>query len=180
VLEPVLCQTDTGGMTAVPGKAAGLRRSVRWFAASRPGGWLFARVLHHLDRAAFKLTNGRRTLTSLVAGLPVIMLTTTGARTGFLRTVPVLGFPVDERMAIAAGNFGRQQEPAWCLNLRRDPHAQIVVDQQARRVVAEERLGETRAAVWKRCLTIYPGGAAYARRAAPRTIALFLLSEDLD
>ena len=167
-------------MTAPPGTRAGPRRWIQWFAASAPGGWLFARVLHHLDHAAFTLTGGRGTLTSLVAGLPVIMLTTTGARTGRSRTVPVFGFPIEERLAIAAGNFGGQQEPAWCLNLRRDPHARIVVNHQTRRVVAEELFGEARAAVWDRCLMIYPGGTAYARRAAPRTIALFLLSEDVN
>jgi deazaflavin-dependent oxidoreductase (nitroreductase family) len=115
-----------------------------------------------------------------LAGLPVIMLTTTGARTGRLHTVPVLGFPIDEGLVIAAGNFGRREEPAWCLNLRRDPHAQVAVDHQTRRVLAEELLGQTRAAVWDRCLRIYPGGTAYARRAAPRTIGVFLLSEDVD
>jgi deazaflavin-dependent oxidoreductase (nitroreductase family) len=167
-------------MTAPPRKGAAPQRWIRGFAATSPGGWLFARVLHHLDRAAFTLTSGRGTVTSLLAALPIVMLTTTGARTGRPRTVPVLGFPIDEGLAIAAGNFGRPEEPAWCLNLRRDPHAQVAVDQQTRRVVAEELVGETRAAVWERCLEIYPGGTAYARRAAPRTIGVFLLSEDLD
>lgn len=167
-------------MTASLRKGAAPRRWIRGFAATSPGAWLFGRVLHHLDRAVFRLTSGRVTATSLLAGLPVIMLTTTGARSGRLRTVPVLGFPIDEGLAIAAGNFGRREEPAWCLNLRRDPHAQIVVDQRTRRVVAEELVGETRAAVWERCLRIYPGGTAYARRAAPRTIGVFLLSEDVD
>jgi deazaflavin-dependent oxidoreductase (nitroreductase family) len=134
-------------------------------------------VLHHLDRAAFKLTKGRRTLTSVVAGLPVVMLTTTGARTGLPRTVPVLGFPIDEGLVVFAGNFGRQQEPAWCLNLRRDPHAHVVVGHRSTRVVAEELSGAARAATWERCLAIYPGGTAYARRAGPRTIAGFRLTE---
>jgi deazaflavin-dependent oxidoreductase (nitroreductase family) len=131
--------------------------------ATSPGGWLLARVLHHLDRAAFTLTSGRRTVTSLLAGLPVIMLTTTGARTG-LHRVPVLGFSIDEGLVIAAGNLGRREEPAWCLNLRRDPHAQVTVNHQSRRVVAEELLGETRAAVWERCLRIY--GLLQTRRAS--------------
>jgi deazaflavin-dependent oxidoreductase (nitroreductase family) len=167
-------------MTSPSCTPAALRRWVRWFAKSEPGSWLLARVLHHLDHAAFKVTKGRATLTSLAAGLPVVMLTTTGARSGLPRTVPVLGFPIDGKLAVAAGNFGQQQEPAWCLNLRKDPHAHVVVDQRARRVVAEELFGAPRAAVWQRCLTVYPGGAAYAERAAPRTIGLFLLTEEPD
>ena len=179
-MSSVLPPTHTGRMTSAPRTVAAPRRWVRWFAATSIGGWLFARVLHHLDRAAFSLTSGRVTVTSLMAGLPVIMLTTTGARTGRPHTVPVLGFPIGDGLAIAAGNFGRQQEPAWCLNLHRDPQARIAVDRQVRRVVAEELVGEARAAVWERCLVIYPGGRAYARRAAPRTVALFLLSADID
>ena len=154
------------------------QRWTRWFAATGAGAWLFARVLHRLDRVAFKLTGGRRTATSVLSGLPVIMLTTTGARTGLARTVPVLGFPVQADLAVAAGNFGRRPEPAWCLNLRRDPHARIVVAGQSRPVVAEELAGEAREAVWRHCLAIYPGGAAYARRAGTRVIGLFLLRPD--
>lgn len=154
------------------------QRWTRWFAATRAGAWLFARLLHHLDRVAFGLTGGRRTVTSALSGLPVILLTTTGARTGLPRTVPVLGFPVQAGLAVAAGNFGRRPEPAWCVNLRRDPHARIVVAGQPRRVVAEELSGETREAVWRHCLAIYPGGAAYARRAGTRVIGVFLLRPD--
>ena len=103
------------------------------------------------------------------------MLTTTGARTGLPRTVPVLGFPIEGDIAVAAGNFGSPQDPGWCLNLRREPRARIVVDGQIREVVAEELAGSARDAVWRHCLAIYPGGTAYAERAGTRTIGLFLL-----
>ena len=154
------------------------QRRIRWFAATSPGAWLFARVLHRLDRVAFGLGGGRRTVTAALSGLPVIMLTTTGARTGLPRTVPVLGFPIRGEIAIAAGNFGRPQDPGWCLNLRRDPHAKIVVDGQVRHVVADELAGQEREAVWRHCLTIYPGGTAYAKHAGARTIGVFLLHTD--
>jgi deazaflavin-dependent oxidoreductase (nitroreductase family) len=139
---------------------------------------LFARILHRLDRIAFGLSGGQRTVTSALSGLPVIMLTTTGARTGLPRTVPVLGFPINDDIGIAGGNFGRPRDPAWCLNLRRDPRARIVVDGHVRTVVAEELVGEAREAVWRQCLGIYPGGIAYAARAGGRTIGVFLLRGD--
>lgn len=154
------------------------QRWIRWFAATRPGAWLFARILHRLDRIAFRLSGGRRTMTSALSGLPVAMLTTTGARTGLPRTVPVLGFPIEGDIAVAAGNFGRPKDPGWCLNLRREPRARIVVDGQVREVVAEELAGSARDAVWRHCLAIYPGGTAYAERAGARTIGLFLLRTD--
>lgn len=103
------------------------------------------------------------------------MLTTTGARTGLSRTVPVLGFPIGEDIAIAAGNFGRAHNPGWCLNLRREPRATIVVDGRRRAVVAEELTGGAREAVWQIGLGIYPGAAAYEKRAGDRAIGVFLL-----
>jgi deazaflavin-dependent oxidoreductase (nitroreductase family) len=155
------------------------RAGVRRFAATRPGAWVFAHLLHHVDRAVFRLTGGRRTMTAVLAGLPVIMLTTTGARTGLPRTVPVLGFPVGEDIAVAAGNFGRPRNPAWCVNLRGEPRASIVVDGRRRTVVAEELTAQAREAVWQIGLQVYPGAAAYAERARGRTIGVFLLRADL-
>ena len=155
-----------------------LQRGLRWLAATRAGAWLFARVLHRVDRVAFRLSGGRGTVTSALSGLPVVMLTTTGARTGMLRTVPVLGFPINGETAVAAGNFGRPGEPAWCVNLRRHPRAEITSGGRRQPVVAEELSGVTREDVWRRAIEIYPGAAAYQRRAGGRTIGVFLLHED--
>jgi len=103
----------TGSMKPSFGEATAqsAQRWVRWFAATSLGAWLFARVLHRVDRVAFRLTGGRRTVTSTLSGLPVVMLTTTGARTGMPRTVPVLAIPIGDDTAVAAGNFGRAQDP---------------------------------------------------------------------
>jgi deazaflavin-dependent oxidoreductase (nitroreductase family) len=154
------------------------QRWIRRFAGSRLGAWLFARVLHRIDRFVFRMTGGRRTATSVISGLPVVMLTTTGARTGLPRTVPVLGFPIGDDIAIAAGNFGRPDAPGWCVNLRRDSHAELVVDGQPRAMVAEELTGVARQDVWGRAIEIYPGAAAYQRRAGARAIAVFLLRRE--
>jgi deazaflavin-dependent oxidoreductase (nitroreductase family) len=139
---------------------------------------VFARVLHRIDRLVFRITGGRRTATAVISGLPVVMLTTTGARTGLPRAVPVLGFPVGLDIAVAAGNFGRADAPGWCVNLRRDSRAQLVVEGQRRLVVAEELTGAARQEVWGRAIEILPAAAAYERRAGGRTIAVFLLRRD--
>jgi hypothetical protein len=52
------------------------QRAMRRLAASGPGSWFFARVLHHIDRPVHRLTKGRHTFASLVSGLPVVMITT--------------------------------------------------------------------------------------------------------
>ncbi len=157
--------------------ASAPQRLARTVVATRMGSWCAGHLLHHLDRIAFRWSRGRYTVTALVSGLPVVMLGTTGFRTGLPRSVPVLGFPVETRIAVAAGNFGRRQEPAWCRNLRATPQATLLINGQIRPVIAEELAGERREQVWQRALAIYPGALDYARRAGNREIGVFLLHD---
>ena len=60
-------------MTREYDQANALQRLLRRFAASGPGAWLFARVLHHVDRPFYRLTRGRWTFASLVSGIPVVI-----------------------------------------------------------------------------------------------------------
>jgi deazaflavin-dependent oxidoreductase (nitroreductase family) len=156
-------------------RANPLQRWLRRFAASGPGSWLFVRVLHHIDRPVHRLTRGRYTFASLVAGIPVVMLTTTGARSGRRRTVPVLGIPSSEGLAIIASNFGQPRHPGWYYNLRADPSAQATVFGRPVAMRAVEATGERRARIWQEGLEIYPGFAQYERRASHRDISVFVL-----
>jgi deazaflavin-dependent oxidoreductase (nitroreductase family) len=151
------------------------QKVLRRFAASGPGSWLFARVMHRIDRPVHRLTRGRYTFASLVSGIPVVMLTTTGARSGRPRTVPVLGIPTEGEVAIIASNFGQYRHPGWYHNLRAHPDAEVVIDGNRRRVRAEEALGERRADIWQEGLRVYPGFGQYERRASHRHISVFLL-----
>lgn len=152
-----------------------LQRLLRRFAASGPGSWLFARVLHHIDRPVHRATRGRYTFASLVSGIPVVMLTTRGARTGQPRTVPVLGIPVEGTVAIIASNFGQYRHPGWYHNLIADPEAEVDVNRVRRPVRAVRAEGERRAMIWREGLRVYPGFSQYERRASHRDIAVFVL-----
>lgn len=155
-----------------------VQRLLRRFAASGPGSWLFALVLHRIDRPVYRLTRGRHTFSSLVSGLPVVMLTTTGAKSGKPRTVPVLGIPAEGSMAIIASNFGQEHHPAWYHNLQARPEAEVAVHGQRRRVRAAEAQGQQRALIWQNALRFYPGFSQYERRADHRRISVFLLQPD--
>jgi deazaflavin-dependent oxidoreductase (nitroreductase family) len=156
-------------------EANALQRGLRRFASSGPGSWLFARVLHHVDRPVYRATRGRHTLTSLLAGLPIVVLTTTGARSGRTCSVPLLGLPTPDGIAVIASNYGQRHHPAWYYNLRSDPAAEIAVDGLRTRVRAVEVEGEQRARIWEQGLKIYPGWSTYERRAGDRRIAVFVL-----
>jgi deazaflavin-dependent oxidoreductase (nitroreductase family) len=153
-----------------------IQRVTRWSAATAPMSWFSARVLHHIDRPVYRLTRGRHTLSSWVSGIPVVMLTTTGAKTGQQRTSPVLGVPDGENLVVIASNWGQRRHPAWYYNLRAHPKATVTVGGVARRVQAHEAVGEERERLWQRDLEVYPGRAAYERRAGHRHIPVVVLT----
>jgi deazaflavin-dependent oxidoreductase (nitroreductase family) len=158
-------------------QANALQRINRRFAASGPGSWLFARVLHRIDGPVHRATGGRHTLGSLLSGLPVVMLTTTGARTGKRRTVPVLGLPTPDGLAVIASNFGQEKHPAWYYNLHANPTGEVAVGGVTHQFRATVAKGEERARIWEQGLRVYPGWSQYEQRASHREIDVFVLHE---
>jgi len=154
-----------------------LQRLMRRFASGGPGSWIFSRVAHHIDRPVFRLTKGKQTFGSLITGLPIVMLTTTGAKTGKQRTVPVLGLPSEGGMAVIASNFGQHNNPGWYYNLRANPEGNysIVGEHGAVRYRAVEATGERRQVIWETGLRVYPGWTQYEKRASHREIVVFVL-----
>jgi deazaflavin-dependent oxidoreductase (nitroreductase family) len=156
-------------------RANAFQRALRRMAASGPGAWLFARILFRIDRPVFRLTRGRHTFASLLSGIPVVMITTTGARSGRPRTVPVLGLPTPDGIAVIASNFGQRSHPGWYFNLRAHPEGSVAVDGRSRPFRAIELEGDRRREIWDEGLRVYPGWSQYEVRAANRRIAVFLL-----
>lgn len=117
--------------------------------ATAPARRLLERGLPRLDRAVFGLTGGRTSLSALVSGLPVVLLTTTGARTGRPRRVLLLGLHDGDRIVVTGANWGGARNPAWYHNLRAQPLATVTVDRQERPVVAHEADGPERERLWR-------------------------------
>jgi deazaflavin-dependent oxidoreductase (nitroreductase family) len=111
----------------------------------------------------------------MTSGLPIVSLTTTGAKSRLPRTVPLVGMPVDDGLAIIASNFGQARHPAWYYNLRANPAAETYVDGRHTKVIAVEAEGDRRAAIWQQALQVYPGFQIYDRRATERPIVVFVL-----
>jgi deazaflavin-dependent oxidoreductase (nitroreductase family) len=154
------------------------RRIIRRSAGWRPLSWLYARTLHLIDRAAFRITRGRATFTSWLADLPVAWLTTTGAKSGVQRTSPVLAIPgEDGKLVVIASNYGQRNNPSWCHNLRANPRATILFDGVRRDMIARELDGEERARWYERGIEIYPGWVQYRKRAAHRLIPVIELTQ---
>ncbi len=132
-------------------------------------------IQHPLDDLVYRLSHGRTSVTSWLAGVKVTMLTTTGARTGQPRTTPLLGLPDGDDVIVIASNYGRPHNPSWYHNLRADPHASVVVDGVRREVVAHELQGAERDRDFRRLEELFPGFRRYSGWASHRTIPVLRL-----
>jgi deazaflavin-dependent oxidoreductase (nitroreductase family) len=155
--------------------AGPVQRFARKAARVRPVSLFLARTLHHVDRVVYRRTSGRTTFAAWLSGLPLVMLTTTGARSGASRSVPVLGLPTDDGLVVIASNYGQDKHPAWYHNLRANPEGEVDVDGVRRSFRAVEAEGEQRDRIWEQGLRVYPGWSTYERRASHRRIAVFVL-----
>lgn len=150
-------------------------RLMQAFAGSRVGGWVFSRTLRHIDDVVGRLSRGRTSAPELLAGLPVLELTTTGRRSGQPRTSHLISMPVGDSLALLGTNFGQRRTPAWVLNLESDPDCEVAhkgrsLPARARRASDAERT-ETLAAARR----IYGGYLKYLERISGREVRIFVL-----
>jgi deazaflavin-dependent oxidoreductase (nitroreductase family) len=151
-------------------------RMVKMLASSRPGSWFLSHSLHHLDRTVINLTHNQTSLTTILAGLPVLTLTTRGAKSGKPRAVPLIGVPMGNEVVLIASNWGRAFHPAWYRNLKAHPAVTLAYQGKAAEYSAKEAEGDLRAELWGRAVEIYPGYDAYKRRAGKRQIPVVVLT----
>ena len=152
-----------------------LQRLMWIVSSSRPGAWLFSRTLHHIDRVVLRVSRGRVTVPGVLAGIPVLTVATTGARSGQRREVPLVGVPSGDGITVIGTRFGQRRTPAWYFNLRAEPRAEVGYRGRTVPVVAREAEGDERAAIWARGCEIYAGYQAYARRLDHREIHVMVL-----
>lgn len=152
-------------------------RLLQRFLSLRPVTWLMARVLHRADAALLRLSRGRMTFAHF-AGLPIIELTTTGARSGQRRTLPLTGLPDGDRIILIASNFGRARHPGWYHNLKADPRCIVSKDGRARAYVAREADVRENQVYFDLAISYYFGYAAYRQRAGAREIPVMVLDPE--
>ena len=121
-------------------------------------------------------TSGGRLLGRL-AGMPVLLLTTTGRRSGKRRTATLTYFR-DGGDLVVIGSFGGSNlPPAWWLNLQRDPRASVLIGGTTSKVTARTATAEENDRLWPLVTTTYPGYAHYQERTA-RPIPIVLLTPE--
>lgn len=145
------------------------------FGSTRVGAWTFSKTLRHMDRAVHRVSKGRTSVPMLLAGLPVMMVTTTGRKSGAPRTTPLVAPPIGDTLALVGTNFGQRSTPGWVHNLEADPHATVAYRGVIIDVVGRAATDDEAAQIWSAAASLYGGYAKYQTRIAHRDIRLFVL-----
>ena len=130
------------------------------------------RVGGRLNVPLYRLTRGR--LGGRIGRAPVLLLTTTGRKSGEPRTAPVLYMRDGERLVVIGSNAGNVKTPAWALNLTANPDATVEMGARRQDVRGRTAEGEERADLWRRMNEQYAGFDEYRQRTA-REIRVFVL-----
>ncbi len=120
----------------------------------------------------YRLSGGK--IGGRVQGLRVLLLTTTGRKTGKKRTTPLGYFEQDGGYVIIGSNAGFDTHPAWFLNLRSTPRATIQINDRQLEVDAEIAGPKQRGQLWSRLMELAPSYTSYAKRTS-REIPLVIL-----
>lgn len=125
-------------------------------------GRTLQRSFTRLHCRVYRATGG--TFGAHLHGAPVLLLRTTGRRTGRRRETPLLYFADGERHVIVASNGGAPRNPFWFLNLESEPDAEIQIGRAARSVRARPTAGDERERLWQTVTARYPGYVQYQER----------------
>ncbi len=139
------------------------QKLIHRFLMLKPVSAFLAKVLHRADAILLRLTNDRYTFTRF-AGLPIVQLTTIGAKTGKLRTSPLVGLMDGNKIALVASSFGRAHNPGWYFNLKTHPECTVRFNGRTKTFIARETDGDEREKYWQLALSYYAGYEKYKAR----------------
>lgn len=155
-----------------------LRQMIFNMASTRRGMDVFYLFVQLIDIPISRLTRG--TLIPSATGniMPIIYLTTTGAKSKIPRSVPVLSVPDGVNRILVGSNWGNPQNPSWVYNLRAYPRAQVRKGKIKIDFTVRELHGNERAVTWQKAVAFYPLYTSYEQRSG-RLLPVFLLEESV-
>ena len=110
----------------------------------------------------YKLSGGR--IGGRIHKADVLLLTTTGRKTGKKRTTPLLYVRDGNRLVIIASNGGRPIDPSWWMNLKRNPIAMVQVKSLKETIYAQRAIGSEKERLWQMMTSVYPSYDDYQKR----------------
>lgn len=134
------------------------RRLAGWLGSRRWGSSFIRRFYQPVDRALFRLTGGRR---GLAPTQTVLLLTSTGRKTGQPRSNPLMYVEHDDSFWVMGSNFGQNHHPAWTSNLIANTNATVKVGRRTVPVGARLASDEERKQLWPQLVEAYPAFDTY-------------------
>jgi len=122
----------------------------------------------------YESSGGTRGTTLRDTGLPVVIITNRGARSGKIRKTPVMRVEHDGRYLAVGSKGGSPDNPVWVYNLRADPHVQLQDGPVKQDMTVRELDDDERAQWWELAVAAYPPYAEYQQKTS-RQIPLFVL-----
>lgn len=124
--------------------------------------------------AEYEASGGQRANTLRDTGLPIVIVTTRGARSGKVRKLGLMRVEHDGEYALVASKGGAPDHPDWYFNVKADPTALVIQDgPEPFDAVAREVTGEEKAEWWRRAVAAYPPYAEYQQKTS-REIPVFV------
>jgi deazaflavin-dependent oxidoreductase (nitroreductase family) len=151
-----------------------LRRIILNLAATRQGLGIFHFYVRSFDLPISRLTKGVFVPSAYWDIMPIIYLTTTGAKSGIPHSTPVLCIPDGENLILVGSNWGNLKNPSWAYNLRTNPQTQVRKGKTVKDFTARELSGNERGAYWQKAIRFYPPYVSYEQR-SNRSLPIFLL-----
>jgi len=152
------------------------QRLMQHIPASTLGATVFSKILHYVDPPLMRISKDRLSIPSLLTGLPVVILTSTGAKSGQTRTKPVIGVPDGDNVVLVASNWGQRRNPAWYYNLRANPVAELEFGGHSGTYIAREVTEpDEYQRLWQKAAEVYIGFDKYQRRTGDRKIPIMML-----
>jgi F420H(2)-dependent quinone reductase len=123
---------------------------------------------------AYEKSGGTEGTTLRDTGLPVVIVTNLGARSGKVRKTPVMRVEHDGKYAMVGSKGGAPEDPLWVANVRANPQVEVQDGPRKQDMVAREISGDERSEWWQRAVDAFPPYADYQKKTA-REIPVFLL-----
>jgi deazaflavin-dependent oxidoreductase (nitroreductase family) len=124
------------------------------------------RRIGKLNKPVYRLSGGR--IGGKVGRAPVLLLTTTGRKSGLERTAPVVYLADGDNVVIINTNAGHEKVPAWSLNLKAKPEAAVEIGRDKRTVIARVAEGAEREELWRKHNVQYSGFDEYDEKISRR------------
>ncbi len=139
-----------------------MQRALRWTAKGKFGGWMALNVANKVDPHLMRATRG---LVKIPSGVPTVLLTHTGAKSGKERTTPLVYFTDGDDVILIASQTGKPRHPAWFHNVTANPEIELWARGRGGAYRAREAEGPERERLWKQATLLYPGYDDYQERA---------------